>query len=158
MFSAFKNLFNIDSVKLRFKVLETYPLTVETLNGEIELRCNHAQTITELSVRLIEIYTRGRGNEKRIDEYEMGIWKHTAPIQLRGDSPQAILFKIPFKFVESRMDSLANSNFLMRGLIGLAKNLKGVESEYELIAEATVADAKLRPFAKTRIKFGNVDM
>lgn len=153
MFSTFKNFFGMDTVKLRLNLLDTYPKNVPTFNGEVELRCDHRQVVTQLAVRLVEVYTRGRGEEKRIDEYEMGRWVCDEPITLTGNDSQVVLFQMPFQFIASNMDDFANKNFVFKGLADIAKTLKGVQSDYQVIAEATVAGGKLQPFVKRKIKF-----
>ncbi len=152
MFGFFKNVFNIDSVKLRLNVLEAYPRNVPTLNGEIEIR-GGGQRVEAVCLRFVEVYTRGRGDDKRIEEYELGEWQHTEAFTVAKDAPVTLPFRLPFEFLKSNIDTLGDSNFLLRPLASLARTLKGVSSEFYLQAEASVEGGKLRPNLKTKINF-----
>lgn len=153
MFEMFKNFFGMDTVKLRLDVMETYPKDVKTVNGDVELRSAAAIQVDDLQIRLVEVYTRGRGDDKRIDEYLLGTWQAACSINVPPSQPVAIRFELDFEFEKSKIDALGDKNFLFRGVAGLAKSLKGVQSDYYLIAEATVRGGKLKPFAKAKIKF-----
>jgi len=153
MFGPFKNFFGLDTVKLRLNVLEVYPREVTTINGEVELRSSSAQVVTAIDIRLLEVYTRGRGDDKRIDEYELGRWTHETRVAVGSAAPTSIFFAMPFEFVKSNMDEMGDKNFLLRGIAGLAKSFKGVHSDYYLVAEATVENGKLKPFVKNKIQF-----
>lgn len=144
----------MDTVKLRLDVMESYPKDVETVNGDIELRSAAAVQVDDLQLRLVEVYTRGRGDEKRIDEYVLGRWQAACPIIVPPAQALAIRFELNFELEKSKMDTLGDQNFLFRGVASLAKTFKGVQSDYYLIAEATVRGGKLKPFAKAKIKFG----
>lgn len=151
MFDAFKNFFGMDTVKLRLDVLEAYPKTVETINGEVELRSATAHRVEDLHIRLVEVYTRGRGDEKRIDEYVLGEWHSAGELEVPAGRALRVAFAMPYAFLKSNMDELGDKNFILRGVAGLAKSLKGVSSDYYIIAEASVKGGKLKPFAKAKI-------
>ncbi|MCP4441184.1 MAG: hypothetical protein GY810_19945 [Aureispira sp.] len=153
MFGRVKKWFGIEGAKLRLHVLESYPKDVKTLNGEIEVTSMRPQQVIGLKMRLIEVYTRGRGENKRIDEYHMGTWEYVEPFAVDKDQGQKILFKMDFDFVKSAMDTRSSKSFLHRGVVGLAKSFKGVSSEYILEAEAQLDDTKWTAYTKTKIHF-----
>lgn len=153
MFGPLKNFFSLDTVKLRFNLLEVYPADVSSINGEIILYSNSMQHIDNLTIKFMEVYTKGKGNEKRITEHELGIWKNDAPIILKAGETKTLLFKVPFELLKSNMDKFGEQNFLFKGISSLAKTLKGVSSEYYLHAVAEVKNSKLSPFLKAAIKF-----
>lgn len=153
MFGRVKKWFGIEGAKLRLHVLESYPKDVKTLNGEIEVTSMRSQHILGLKMRLIEVYTRGRGDNKRIDEYHMGTWEMNEPFEVDKDQGQKILFKMDFDFVQSSMDKRSAKSFLHKGIVGLAKSFKGVSSEYILEAEAQIDETKWTAYTKTKIQF-----
>ena len=153
MFGPLKNFFSLDTVKLRFNVLDVYPKDVNSINGEIILYSNSLQCIQALNIRFMEVYTKGTGNDKRITEYELGIWKSDTPIYIKPGETKSILFKVPFEFLKSNVDRFGDKNFLFKGISNLAKTLKGVQSEFYLHATADIEKNKLSPFVKTSIKF-----
>ena len=96
MFSKVKKWLGFDSVKIKLKPLEVYPYKVETLNAELELTANAPALVTYLKVKLIERYSRGRGDNQKIDEYILGEWTSDEPIEIDGTKPKVIFFKLPF--------------------------------------------------------------
>jgi hypothetical protein len=154
MFSFFKNFLHIDSVKLRLNLLEAYPSNVPTLNGEVEIR-GGGQRVESVNIRFIEVYTRGRGDDKRIEEHTLGTWQHTEPFTVAAEQPTTLFFRLPFERLKSNIDAMGERNFLLRPIASLARTLKGVSSEFYLIAEAQVQGASLRPNVKAKIQFTN---
>ena len=50
------------------------------------------------------------------------------------------------------MDFLGEKNIFYRGLSALAKKVKGVSSEFRILAEAEVKGTTLHPFDEMRLK------
>lgn len=153
MFGRVKKWFGIEGTKLRFHVLPTYPSNVETINGEIEAHSKRPETVLSIKIKFIEVYSRGRGDEKRIDEYLLGTWEYNEPFEISEGNSKMILFKLEFKPIESEMDKRANKGALRKGLVNLMKSMKGVSSDYRLEAEAVVEGNTWNPVAKTKIVF-----
>ncbi len=65
--------------------------------------------------------------------------------------PVEIDFELPFSLVKSDMDELADKNFVLRKIVGAAKMMKNVKSEYTLEAEAEVEGTALNPFDKKEV-------
>ena len=153
MFGKVKKWFGIEGTKIRLHVLPTYPGDVETINGEVEVHSKRNEKVLAIKLKFIEIYTRGRGLEKRIDEYLLGTWELNEPFEVSEGNAQMIFFKLEFKPVQSAMDARASKGFLRKGLVGLMKSMKGVSSDYLLKAEAIVEDNSWNPAAKAKIVF-----
>lgn len=153
MFGKVKKWFGIEGTKLRFHVLPQYPNDVKTINGELEVHSKRQERVQHITIKFIEVYSRGRGDEKRINEYELGTWQHKEAFEVREGNPKMLFFKLAFKPVQSPMDQRAAKGFLQRNFIGLMKSMKGVSSEFYLIAEATVEGNSWKPTTKTKIKF-----
>ena len=144
----------VEGTKLRLHVLPSYPHDVATINGEIEAYSKSPQKILSIEIKLYEVYSHGRGDEKRIDEYLLGTWTSNESFWIDDQKPQLQLFKLSFDPVQSNMDKIASKGPLRRGLVQLAKSMKGVSSDYRLEAEAVVEGLKWKPFTKTKIQFG----
>ncbi len=153
MFESFKNFFGVDSIKMVFNLLPAYPTNVVSINGEIEIRSSTPKIISQINLKLVEIYTRGAGQEKKVDEYDLGFLQINDKIEIAAAQPKQIFFKLPFELQKSNMDKVADANFVLKGLVNFAKSFKGVKSEYEIIAEAIVEGSNLRPFAKKQLIF-----
>jgi len=83
-----------------------------------------------------------------IDEYELGslILSDTHHI-IKGEEIK-IPFTLPYTHVQSEMDKIGDTNIFSRGIVFIAKSLKGVKSEYRLIAKAKIKGTTLDPIAK----------
>ena len=69
---------------------------------------------------------------------------------LEKNQEKSIKFQLPFKEQMSEMDEIANSGFFKRGIISLAKKLKGVQSNYRIEVKAKVKGSTINAFVKKR--------
>ncbi|BDS12589.1 hypothetical protein [Aureispira anguillae] len=153
MFGKVKKWFGIEGTKIRLHVLPTYPHDVETINGEIEVYSKRPEKVLAIKLKFIEVYTRGRGEEKRIDEYLLGTWEYNKAIEVSDGNSQMLFFKLEFNPVESAMDKRASKGPMRRGLVRLMKSMKGVQSDYRIEAEAIVEGGAWNPITKAKIIF-----
>jgi hypothetical protein len=153
MFGRVKKFFGLGGVKIKLMPLEVYPKKVDTINGELEISSKDYNTVSYIRIKLIERYERGRGENKKIDEYELGEWVHNEEIKMDQDETKVIFFKLPFEFQMSNIEKMGSRGFLGRGLANLAKSMKGAKSIYRLEAEAVVEGSKTNPYDKAKIQF-----
>jgi hypothetical protein len=153
MFGRVKKWFGIEGTKIRLHVLSVYPQDVKTINGEIEVYSKRTETVLSIKLKFIEIYTRGRGDEKRIDEYLLGTWQLNEPFEVGEGNTEMIFFKLDFDPVQSAMDERAGRGLLRKGFVSLMKSMKGVSSDYVIQAEATVEGNTWDPIAKAKVIF-----
>jgi hypothetical protein len=153
MFGTVKKWLGMEGTRVRLHTLSVYPKTVKTINGEIEVYAKQTETIQSIRLRFIEVYTRGKGEDKRIDEYELGIWVHDHPLTLMNGERQLLPFKLAFEPLQSAMDRRAQKAPLLKGVFNLMKNLKGVQSDYRIEAEVIVEGSTWHPMAKAKIVF-----
>jgi hypothetical protein len=153
MFGRVKKWFGIEGTKIRLHVLTSYPRDVKTINGEIEVYSKRPEKVLSIQLKFIEVYTRGRAEEKRIDEFVLGTWEYKEPIEVSDGNSKTLLFKLEYDPVESAMDKRAGKGSLFRGVVSLMKSMKGVQSDYRIEAEAIVEDNTWNPLAKAKILF-----
>lgn len=153
MFGKVKKWFGIESLKMKLDVLEAYPRKVETINGQIEFSSKHPETVVYIKIKLLERYERGRGENKKIDEYLLGEWVHDEHFVVDEERPKSILFKMPFQFLKSPIEKVGASNIFGKGIMNVAKMMKAAKSEYRIEAEAVVEGSKINPFDKAKIVF-----
>ena len=153
MFGKVKKWFGIEGTKIRLHVLPSYPRDVKTINGEIEIYSKRPEKVLAIQLKFIEVYTRGRAEEKRIDEFVLGTWKYKEPIEVSDGNSKTLLFKLEFDPVQSAMDKRAGNGVLFRGVVNLMKSMKGIQSDYRIEAEAIVEDNTWNPLAKASILF-----
>ena len=153
MFSKVKKWLGFDSVKIKLKPLEVYPYKVETLNAELEFSANAAALVTYVKVKLIERYSRGRGDNQKIDEYILGEWTSDEPIEIDGQNSKVIFFKLPFKFQHSNIEKLEHSNVIGKGIASIFKTIKAAKSDYRLEAQCLVEGSNKNPEDKVKVVF-----
>lgn len=152
MLGRVKKWLGIEGIKLTIQIPEEVDRNQGEINGKLKFESMNQQTVSWFKVSMIEKYTRGKGKEKRIDEYEMGSMENRNSFQVSPEQPIEIDFKLPFKLYLSEMDALESKNLFTRGFAKLAKIVRGAKSEYRLEAEAKVRGVGLNPFDKKEVK------
>jgi len=152
MIGKVKKWLGIEGVKLVLEVPYEVDFSDEDLVGDIELFSMHEQVVERIELKMVETYSRGRFKNKRIDEYKLGEMVIEGPWNILPEEVTTISFTMPYGHVDSEMDELQRSNFLLGGFVKVAKKLKNVKSEYRIEAEATIKGTVLSPFDKKVIK------
>ncbi|MBK6785664.1 MAG: hypothetical protein IPG79_19410 [Saprospiraceae bacterium] len=88
-----------------------------------------------------------------MNEYVMGQLEINKHITIRKEEEKRIDFEVPFHFVQSEMDKWQEQNIFYKGLISLAKKVKGVKSEFYVWVEVKEVGTKLAPHVKKIIPF-----
>jgi hypothetical protein len=153
MFGQVKKWLGFDSVKIKIKPLEVYPYKIETVNSELEFTANAPALVTYVKVKLIERYTRGRGENQKIDEYLLGEWISDVAIEIDGTNPTTIFFKLHFKFHHSNLAQLEHSNLIGKGIATVFKTIKAAKSDYRLEAQCLVEGSSKNPEDKVKVVF-----
>lgn len=151
MFGQIKRILGIEGVKIDVEVNQPVKLHSGILNGKVRLITIMDSEVSNINIRLIEKYHRGRKKDKLIDEYTVGTMDLSEGFSLKKDEIIEIPFELPFKYYQSEMDKIQDKNFLAAGIVKMAKFIKGVKSEYRIEAEATVKGTKLNPVSKKDI-------
>lgn len=151
MIGTVKKWLGIEGVKLELILDEDAAIQPGMVSGLIRFTSMHSQVVTKVKVVLIEKYSRGRGKEKRVDEYELGNLELQEDIQVVAGEEVDVEFTLKYKLVRSEMDELEKSNFLLAPLVKAAKSLSAVKSEYRIEAEAKVKGTALNPFDRKEV-------
>ncbi len=148
MLGKVKQWLGIEGVKLELILPEEVDKSSGLLRGQLRFQSMQAQTVTRIKVALIERYSRGKGEDKLIDEYEMGSFTSDQQIEVPANEVVELDFSLPFTYYQSEIDEIEVQNLLFKGLAKVAKRLRNVRSEYRLEAEARVKGVALNPFDK----------
>lgn len=147
MFGTVKKILGIEGVKLELIVPDKVSKDIGIVTGIVKLiSLSDNNLIENIQIKMIEKYTRGRGDSKLINEYPMGELIQKENITISKNDIIEIPFEMNFNYVRSEMDKMEDRNFFAKGLVKLAKKVRGVESEYTLRAEAKVKGTTLGPF------------
>ena len=152
MFGKVKKILGIEGVKIEIITDESLSLSSEVKEGIIKLRTKTASDIQSIHIRLIEKYSRGRNDEKLIDEYVLGETTLDEELSIASDEIIEVPFSLEFVNARSEVDQMAARNFLWRGPVKIAKWIKKVSSSYRLEAHAKVEGTKLQPHAEIMLK------
>jgi hypothetical protein len=151
MIGKVKKWLGIEGVKMELLFDEDATTQKGIVSGLIRFTSMNAQVVSRIKVVLIERYSRGRGKEKLVDEYELGSLQLEEDIEVPAGEFVEVEFNLKYKLVRSDMDELEKSNFFMSPLVKVAKRISAVKSEYRVEAEAKVKGTALNPFDRKEI-------
>ena len=149
MIKRFKKALGIEDVKLQLTPPTFLDLNGNVLEGVLHITSMTDSTISEIELKLIERYQRGKNDRQKINEYLLGRSIHREPISLKAGESLDLPFKLKYVIGDSQMDKLGKKGILFKSLSALAKKINGVSSTYKLIAEADVKGTKLSPFVES---------
>ncbi|MEM0995063.1 MAG: sporulation protein [Bacteroidota bacterium] len=151
MFGRVKRYLGIEGVKVELELPQKARLSKRELKGKVRFLSMNQQSVTKVKIKLIERYSRGRGEEKKIDEYNLGEIIMKKNIEVTPDEAIEIGFVLPFEAVRSEVDEFAAKNILFKGIASAAKKIYAAQSDYFVVAEAKVNGTALPPFCKKKI-------
>ena len=153
MFGKVKHWLGIEGIKLKLVVTDEISETENELKGKIQFHSMNEQTITMVSIKMIEKFSRGKKKEKLVDEYLLGEILIENEIDVPREETIEIDFSLPFEITKSEMDQMEDKNIFMKRIIKTAKWFNNVNSEYRIVAEAKVKGVALHPFDVKTIIF-----
>lgn len=151
MIGRVKQWLGIEGVKLELLIPEEISAKDNRIEGRVRFQSMNTQQVVRIKLVFIERYSRGRGDEKRIDEYELGTMTIEKEIPIPAGELIEVPFSLPFSLVRSEMDEFGGKNPLFSGIVKAAKMLSAVHSEYRVEAEAKVKGTALNPFDKKEV-------
>ena len=153
MFGKMKRWFGIEGIKVELDIPEAIPKKLGVVKGQIRFSTMEVQTVTFIKVKIVETYKRGRKEDKRIDDYEIGKIYLDEELVIEPETPYILDFVLPYEMLKSEMDEFSDKNFFTRGIVNLAKKTRAVHSTFRIEVEADVKGTKLNPFDKKELKF-----
>lgn len=152
MLKKVKKWLGIEGVRITLDVPEDIFLHEKKVSGLLLLESKQDSVITEIRLRLIEKYSRGRKHNKLIDEYLLGSATIDSPVHLQGGEVLELPFDLHFQPLKSEMDQLESKNVLLKGVVRTAKFLRRVNSQFRLEIEADVKGMAISPLVKKELK------
>lgn len=152
MIGKVKQWLGIEGVKLELVIPEGQALANGSISGTMRFQSMNPQTVTGIRVVLIERYSRGRKEERLIDEYELGRLEMQETFEVIPDQIVEKRFTLKFEALESDVDRWGNRNVLNRQIAKAARWLRKAESQYRVEAEAKVKGVALNPFDKKAVE------
>ena len=144
-FSKLKQFFGADTVKVELTVPPQVAKTQGRFNGRVALNAVSDQQILEVTVKLTETWSTGRGAEKTEKQFELGKVMVAQAFEMKAGELRSFDFVLPFELVKSNADELKEMGGAL-GMLGKAGAFANAEkSSYKMSAETDVKDAALDP-------------
>jgi hypothetical protein len=154
IFGKVKEWLGIEGVKMEIILSqETFDKKQATIQGQIKFTTLRPQQITNIHIRVLERYTRGRGSQKKTNEYELGNIIQSSGWQVLPHEPCFVEFTLPFNTLQSEMDDLHEKGGVSGGLAAIAKWIQNAHSVYFIEAQAKIQGVALHPFDQKNIVF-----
>ena len=147
MIRRVKRWLGIEGVKIELVLPESLSLKSALLEGKLRFQSMNPERVTHLRISFKERYSRGRGEERLIDEYVLGSLEVEKQIDIPAGKIVELPFSLPFVRPESNVDTLEKV-FLWKGLAKAVKWANKVESEFRVEAEARIQGTALNPFVR----------
>jgi hypothetical protein len=139
MLNFFKRIFNIGGVKLE---LVDYPRQIDqqsrTFECQVKLTTSTEKTIKGVTVKLVETYKTGRGEDAKEQKYDWGEAEQAETFVLKPGEEKLMKFTVGFKPIMSDNQSLAQEGGALGGLGKLATFAGGEKSTFEIEADASL--------------------
>jgi hypothetical protein len=152
MFGKVKKWLGIEGVKVELMLPEMAFEEVGAVSGQLVFHSKNQQVVKSVNLKMIEKYSRGRGQDKLVDEYLLGEITLQQRIEVPADEPIAVDFTLPFQLQKSNVDEFGGKNFLTGSLVSIAKKIQAVDSVFRIEAEADVEGTALNPFDRKTVK------
>lgn len=136
----------------------TVPPQVDGKSGEIRGRLvitgKSDQRVKAIRVRLMETYTTGHGEERKVSEYTLGeVPLHSGePFDLKAGEVKSIDFTLPFSLTQSRAQAMAAKGGALGALGKAAVFAGGEKSEFHVKAVADLENVALDPTDSKPVK------
>lgn len=151
MLGKLKKYLGIEGVKISIILDDPILKSEKAVFGHVVLHSLSEQIIEAIDLKFVERYHRGRNENKLIDEYELGTMVLADSIAISKNQEIKVPFTLNYNPVLSEVDKFGEENIFSKGIAFVAKSLKGVKSEYRLIAKAKVKGTSLDPIAKKMV-------
>lgn len=152
MLRKIKTFLGIEGIRLEVNVPESVSLQAAQVDGIVECRTLHKQTLQYVVIQLVEIYTRGRRSNKRIDEYILGEKRISVDTIVEANEVVDIPFTLDFSRQDSPIERWQQKNPANKGLGAAAKWLHNAHSSYYIKVHASAEGSALSPFVQVEIK------
>ena len=152
MINTLKRFFGIESVKM--EVLQIDNQAPNLIMGLIQLSSLQEAQILSVQLELVEIYTKGTGKGKTVQEFVLGNSTRDEIFTLNAEEKKQIHFQMDYEQVKSKIDLAQEKNKFLFPLIRLAKVLKSVNSVFVLRVKTKVKGSAVPAFLEYELGNG----
>ncbi len=151
MLNKVKLFFGIEGLKVELDIPESFSIHEDVIVGVIRLHTKTQQTLRQLNLKLIETYQRGRGKDKRTNDYTWGSIELNDRLNIEAASEKIIDFRLPIKVQHSTIERLGQKSKVHQQISKLAKWVNNARSEFFIELSTQVDGTALNPSLKKPI-------
>lgn len=151
-FQNVKNKLGIGGVSVSLQVPGQIAKDSGLIEGKITLTTKSEQEVISFTVKMLEEFTTGRGNEKKTKQFELGMIKTPVDFSIKPGDTKELTFSLPFTLVKSNSDELKEKGGALGALGKMASFANNEASRYFISAVADVKSAALDPSDKKEIR------
>ncbi|MFH0895182.1 MAG: sporulation protein [Bacteroidota bacterium] len=151
-FQNVKNKLGIGGVNVSLQVPGQVAKDSGVVEGKITLTSKSEQEIVSYTVKMLEEYTTGRGDEKETKELELGKIKIPESFIIKPGETKELTFSLPFALIKSNNDELKEKGGALGTLGKLGSFANNEKSKYFVDADVDVKSAALDPSDKKEIR------
>jgi hypothetical protein len=152
MFGKLKQAFGIGTINVNLEIPAAIEKSTHEVIGTLHLAAQSDQQVQNISIRLLEMYSTGRGAEKKTREYELGQIKLSEAFEMHSGEVKDIAFTLPYKLIKSNNDDLKGYGGAIGALGKLSSMVDAEKSEYQVRAVVAVKGAAFSPLDHKHIK------
>ncbi|AUP81103.1 sporulation protein [Flavivirga eckloniae] len=147
-----KNKLGIGGVKVKLQVPGQLSKGDNSVDGTVTLTTKSEQEVINITVKLIEEFTTGRGENKTTKELDLGEVTIPANFTIKPGETKDIQFSLPYQLANSTADDLKEKGGALGAVGSLSKFANNEKSEYFIDAEADVKSAVIDPSDKKEVR------
>lgn len=151
-FSNLKNKLGIGGVKVDLRIPGQVAKADGVVNGSVVLTTKSDQDIVTITIKVLEVFTTGRGDDKKEKTFTLGEMNLPADFAIKTGETKDLAFSVPFKILKSDNDELKEKGGALGAIGKLGAFASAEKSEYFVEVEVDVKAAALDPSDKKAIK------
>ena len=152
LIQTIKNKLGIGGVKVVLEAPSQASKDEGKVEGKVTLTTKSEQLVTEITVKVIEQYSTGRGDDKETKNFTLGSVKLPANFTIKSGETKEFPYVLDFQLVKSSNDELKEKGGALGAVGSLAKLANKEKSAYFVEVEVDVKGAVLDPSDKKEIK------
>lgn len=152
MFNKLKQAFGVQTVKVDLEIPTMAEKAGTALSGTVRLTAQSDQMVEDISLRLTEKYSTGRGSEKRTREFDLGRIKLTDSFELKSGDVKEIMFTLPYQARKSGNDQLKAHGGALGAIGKLGSMIEAETATYRVVAALSVKGAIISPVDSKEIQ------
>lgn len=152
MFGKIKQVFGVDTIKVVLEVPPALEKSGTALSGTIRIIAQSDQFIHSITVRLIERYSKGRGSERTISEFDLGEIKLKDSFEITSGAVKEIPFRLPYAIIKSKNDQLKEQGGALGRFGKLASMADAELSQFFVRVAVSVKGTAFDPLDQKSIK------